>query len=91
MRRVARDVLHVSITDAMGHGVGSALTATLCVGALRTARRRGLSLAEQVAEADTALAEHPTGEGESFVTGLFGRLELASGELTLILDDSVAQ
>jgi hypothetical protein len=41
---LARDVLHLSMTDAMGHGVASALTATLCVGSLRNARRHGLSL-----------------------------------------------
>ena len=36
---LARDVLHLSLTDAMGHGVASALTATLCVGSLRNTRR----------------------------------------------------
>lgn len=45
---VGRDVLHLTITDAMGHGVGSALTATLCVGSLRNTRRQGASLVEQV-------------------------------------------
>jgi hypothetical protein len=36
---LGRDVLHLSVTDAMGHGVASALTATLCVGSLRNTRR----------------------------------------------------
>ena len=31
----------------MGHGVNSALTATLCVGSLRNTRRQGGSLLEQ--------------------------------------------
>ncbi len=44
-----RDVLHVSLTDAMGHGVAAALTATLCVAGLRSARHEGASLVEQVA------------------------------------------
>ena len=35
-----RDILHLSLTDAMGHGVAAALTATLCVGGLRHARNR---------------------------------------------------
>ena len=37
---LARDLLHLSITDAVGHGVHSALTATLCVGSLRNTRRQ---------------------------------------------------
>jgi len=44
---VGRDVLHLSITDAMGHGVASALTASLCVGSLRNTRRAGKSLLAQ--------------------------------------------
>jgi hypothetical protein len=44
---LGRDVLHLTITDAMGHGVASALTATLCVGSLRNTRRLGGSLLEQ--------------------------------------------
>ncbi|MGC4808483.1 hypothetical protein [Micromonospora sp. DT233] len=38
---LARDVLHFSVTDAMGHGVASSLTATLGVGSLRNSRRQG--------------------------------------------------
>ncbi len=37
---LARDVLHFSVTDAVGHGVASALTATLGVGSLRNTRGR---------------------------------------------------
>ena len=29
---LARDLLHLSLTDAMGHGVGAALTASVCLG-----------------------------------------------------------
>src|SRR4029079_18709259 len=39
-----RDVLHLSLTDAMGHGVAAALTATLCVNGLRNARNTDASL-----------------------------------------------
>ena len=35
-----RHTLHISMTDAMGHSVDSALLATLVVGALRNTRRR---------------------------------------------------
>jgi Stage II sporulation protein E (SpoIIE) len=55
---VARDTLHFSVTDAMGHGVASALTATLGVGSLRNTRRAGHSLADQADAASTAVAEH---------------------------------
>ena len=36
-----RDLLHLSLTDAMGHGVAAALAATLCVASLRNARNAG--------------------------------------------------
>ncbi|MCW2769728.1 MAG: serine/threonine protein phosphatase [Aeromicrobium sp.] len=32
---LARDSLHLSLTDAMGHGVDAALTASVCLGGLR--------------------------------------------------------
>jgi serine phosphatase RsbU (regulator of sigma subunit) len=80
-----RGTLHLSITDAMGHGVGAALTATLCVGALRGARRGGASLAEQARSANAAVVEHDVGVGlEDFVTGLIGRVDLATGVLQLV-------
>ena len=44
---LARDLLHLSLTDAMGHGVAAALTASMCLGSLRGTRRRGLSLLDQ--------------------------------------------
>jgi serine phosphatase RsbU (regulator of sigma subunit) len=71
-----RDLLHLSVTDAMGHGVSSALTATLCVGSLRNSRRAGASILEQAAAADAAMRAHG---GGSFVTGLLGRVDLRSG------------
>ena len=88
---VGRDVLHLSLTDAMGHGVASALTATLCVGSLRNTRRHGGSLLGQAAAANQALFEHATaGGGESFATGMLGRLDLASGTLAMINAGHVA-
>jgi serine phosphatase RsbU (regulator of sigma subunit) len=80
-----RDFLHLSVTDAMGHGVAAALTATLCVSALRGSRRRGASLVDQAASADTAVAEHDLGGGlDDFVTGLVGRVDLGTGVLHLV-------
>ncbi|MCW2715728.1 MAG: protein serine/threonine phosphatase [Frankiales bacterium] len=88
---LARDVLHLSMTDAMGHGVASSLTATLCVGSLRNARRHGASLVDQAGQANAALLEH--GESlpvECFATGLLGRLDLCTGELALLNAGHVA-
>jgi serine phosphatase RsbU (regulator of sigma subunit) len=96
---LARDLLHLSITDAVGHGVHSALTATLCVSALRNARRRGGTLLEQAQAADDALADNAVA-GSPFATGLLGRLDLSSGilhvvnaghPLPLLLRDGTAQ
>lgn len=72
-----RHSLQLSITDAVGHQVPAALLATLFVGALRNARRRGLDLREQARYANTALAEHAT-SGE-FVTGQIARVDLRTG------------
>jgi serine phosphatase RsbU (regulator of sigma subunit) len=82
---LARDLLHLSMTDAMGHGVAAALSATLCVGSLRNTRNEGASLLEQVAAANLALAEHSAGAGlEDFVTGLVGRVDLRTGSMALV-------
>jgi serine phosphatase RsbU (regulator of sigma subunit) len=83
---LARDLLHFSVTDAMGHGVASALTASLCVGSLRNARRRGLGLVEQAEAADAAVAEHAEHAGMrgSYVTGILGRLDLRTGVCALV-------
>ncbi len=82
---LARDVLHLSMTDAMGHGVASSLTATLCVGSLRNTRRQGVSLIQQAEQVNAALVEHgATVSVESFSTGLLGRVDLRTGELALV-------
>ncbi|MEU3642482.1 PP2C family protein-serine/threonine phosphatase [Lentzea sp. NPDC034063] len=78
---VERDVLHLSITDAVGHDVGSALTATLLVSALRGARRAGHGLAEQAERANLALMDHRRG---ALATGLLVRVDLRDGAVTLV-------
>ena len=81
----ARDALHLSLTDAMGHGVASALTAGLCLGSLRNSRRRGASLLEQATTCNAELAEFAGDSGsEGYVTGLLGRVDLATGQLALV-------
>lgn len=88
---LGRDVLHLSLTDAMGHGAASALTATLCVGSLRNTRRQGAGLIEQADAANAALVEHIEGlEIDGFVTGVLGRLDLTTGVLALVNAGHVA-
>ena len=86
---LARDLLHLSVTDAMGHGVAAALTATVCLGSLRGTRRQGASMLEQADTANVALAQHAS-HTEDFVTGLIGRLELRTGSLELVNAGHVA-
>lgn len=86
-----RDVLHLSLTDAMGHGVASALTATVCTASLRNSRRRGAALLEQMTETNGAVADHAESKDtEEFLTGLVGRLDLATGSLALVNAGHVA-
>ncbi len=79
---VERRTLHLSITDAMGHGVAAAQLATLGVGSLRNSRRRGLGLTEQAQQASTHIAQHAA--PDQFVTALLGRLDLQTGALQLV-------
>ena len=74
---VERDTLHLSITDAMGHTLNAAVLATVFVGALRNARRRGVSLAQQTQLANEAL--YGFGDDSDFVTGQVVRVDHASG------------
>jgi serine phosphatase RsbU (regulator of sigma subunit) len=71
-----RHTLHLSMTDAMGHSVASALLATLAVGALRNTRRRGASLIEQAQSAHEALVGYAPHGG--FVTGQLLRVDLVA-------------
>jgi serine phosphatase RsbU (regulator of sigma subunit) len=86
-----RDVLHLSLTDAMGHGVGAALTASLCLGSLRGGRRSGATLLDQAAETNTSLVDHAaTRDLEDFVTGLLARVDLRHGTCELVNAGHVA-
>jgi serine phosphatase RsbU (regulator of sigma subunit) len=82
---LARNVLHLSLTDAMGHGVDAALTASMCLGGLRGARRRGMSLLEQARATNGALSEHAASHAvDDFVTGLISRVELRTGAVEIV-------
>lgn len=76
-------MLHFSVTDAMGHGVASALTATLGVGSLRNSRRREANLVEQAVEANAALTENAVVPG-GYITAILGRLDLRTGRCALL-------
>lgn len=77
-----RDTLHLSITDAMGHGVQAAQLATLVVGSLRNSRRGRATILEQSGAANRALHDH-AGLDE-LVTGLLLRLDLATGTAQVV-------
>jgi serine phosphatase RsbU (regulator of sigma subunit) len=74
--------LHLSITDAMGHTLNAAVLATVFVGALRNARRRGVDLAEQSRLANEAL--YGFGDDGDFVTGQVVRVDHASGVARIV-------
>jgi hypothetical protein len=76
------DTLHLAVFDGMGHGLAAALLASVALAAYRNARRGDLSLAETAVVIDQVLAgQFGT---ESFVTGVFGRLDLVTGSLSLL-------
>jgi serine phosphatase RsbU (regulator of sigma subunit) len=77
-----RDTLHVSMTDAMGHTLDAALLATVLVGALRNARRRGVDIARQALLAHSAIEGYATHGG--FVTGQLVRVDLPSGTAQIV-------
>lgn len=88
---LGRDVLHMSLTDAMGHGVGAALTASVCLGSLRGGRRGGSTLIEQATLTNTALFEHAAAQGlDDFVTGLLARVDLRTGSCVMVNAGHVA-
>ncbi|MFI2644000.1 PP2C family protein-serine/threonine phosphatase [Streptomyces sp. NPDC018610] len=75
-----QNLLHLSITDAMGHDTDSALLATLTVNALRGARRAGRSIVEQAYAAHHAL----TGHARGMTTGQLLRVRLDTGDCEIV-------
>ena len=80
---VERDTLHVSVTDAMGHGVEASVLATLLVGALRNGRRAGVDLAGQARLADEELGRYVELK-DGFVTGQLARIDLRTGNASIV-------
>ena len=76
------DILHLAVFDGMGHGLQATLLASVALAAYRNARRGGRSLLDTAVVVDEVLAEQ-FGD-DSFVTAVFGRLDLVNGTLSLL-------
>jgi serine phosphatase RsbU (regulator of sigma subunit) len=72
--------LDVAIFDAMGHGLTSAILASLLVGAYRHSRRAGQDMAQIATSIDAAARAFP-GKA-TFATALFAQLNRATGQLS---------
>ncbi|MER5582692.1 PP2C family protein-serine/threonine phosphatase [Streptomyces asoensis] len=69
--------LTLTVTDGMGQGIDASLLTSLAVGALRNARRAGISLSDQACLADQALfAQYG---GKMYASTLLLRFDLDSG------------
>ncbi len=75
-------VLDFAVFDAMGHGVGSAMLASLAVGAYRNGRRDRDRLFDVVAGIDEAVQTN--GDDGEFVTALVARLDIETGVVNWI-------
>lgn len=79
---VERGLLHLSISDAMGHSVASAQLATLAVGTLRNSRLSSMGVVDQARAANTAICTH--GRDDEFVSALLLRVDLATGVVAAV-------
>jgi serine phosphatase RsbU (regulator of sigma subunit) len=79
---VEREVLHLSISDAMGHTVRAAQLATLAVGSLRNSRRARVTVGHQARAANAAITTN-AGE-EEFVSALLVQVDLGTGVVTAV-------
>lgn len=79
---VSAQLLTVSITDAVGHGLRAAMLSSLTVSAMRNARRSGATILDQTQTANRHLAEQFA--HSEFVTGLILQLEVATGRGSII-------
>lgn len=74
----SRDLLTVSLIDAVGHDVQAAMLATLTISAMRKARRDGGDLLAQAEAAQEALVQH--GDVEAYATGIIIEIDLEPAE-----------
>ena len=79
---INHDTAHVAIFDAMGHGLGASVMASVAVGAYRHARRSGVPVGDMYSLIDVAFtSQFPD---DRFVTAQLADLHLPSGELHLV-------
>jgi serine phosphatase RsbU (regulator of sigma subunit) len=76
------DHLTLAVCDGVNRGVPAAMAMTLCMSALRNARRAAVTLADQASLADQALYAHYT--GKNYIAALLMRLDVASGRMTVV-------
>jgi serine phosphatase RsbU (regulator of sigma subunit) len=74
--------LHVSITDAMGHGTRAAMLCNLEVAVRRNARRKGWGVRQQVRA--TNLAVHEQFDGDAYLTHLSMRIDRRDGSAAVV-------
>jgi len=79
---VAPADLTVSVSDAMGHGLRSAILASLAVTSMRNVRRRGDGVVEQATAAAANLTQQFA--GEHFVTLALMRIDVPSGAAAVV-------
>jgi serine phosphatase RsbU (regulator of sigma subunit) len=75
---VSAQLLTVSITDAVGHGLRAAMLSSLTVSAMRNTRRAGSTILDQARTANRHLTEQFA--HAEFVTGLLLQIEVLTGQ-----------
>jgi Stage II sporulation protein E (SpoIIE) len=79
---VNHDRAHVAIFDAMGHGLGASVMASVAVGAYRHARRSAVPVGDMYTLIDAAFkSQFPE---DTFVTAQLADLHLPTGELHMV-------
>ncbi|MFD4878114.1 PP2C family protein-serine/threonine phosphatase [Streptomyces sp. NPDC058420] len=74
--------LTMTVTDGMGRGIDASLLTSVTVGALRNARRAGVSLADQARLADQAV--YAQFGGKVYASTLLLRFDLATGTVQAV-------
>ncbi|MFJ8057848.1 PP2C family protein-serine/threonine phosphatase [Streptomyces sp. NPDC096142] len=74
--------LMVTVTDGMGRGIDASLLTSVTVGALRNARRAGVSLSDQARLADQAV--YAQFGGKVYASTLLLRFDLATGTVQAV-------
>jgi Stage II sporulation protein E (SpoIIE) len=72
-------VLDVTLMDSMGHGLNSAILASLALGCYRHDRRHGVSLTAMHQQLESTVTDHYG--GREFVTGQLAQLNVETGLL----------